>query len=408
MVNKIELLSPAGDLEKLKVAVVYGADAVYIGGTNFGLRARSKNFDMEDMAEGIKYAHERNVKVYITANIFAHNSDFEEMGRYFKSLEEMGADAIILSDPGVFSAAREAVPDMPIHISTQANNTNYMTVKFWKDLGASRIVLARELSLTEIKEIHDKSEGIELECFVHGAMCMAYSGRCLLSNFMLSRDANRGECAHPCRFKYRLVEETRPDEYMPVYEDDRGAYIFNSKDLCMLDNLPDVINAGVLSIKIEGRMKTPFYVASVTKTYREALDDYYKDPAVYESKKEYYLNCVKKSSHRDFTTGFYYGRPGADSHIYENNSYIRDYDFSAIVLSYDEESGCATVQQRSKFIVGDTIEFLLKKGRGFTQMVTLLTDENGVPVTEAPHPLQILKIKTEFPVSELDIMIKAL
>lgn len=404
--KKIELLSPAGDLEKLKVAVAYGADAVYMGGLSLGLRAKSKNFDMEQMNEGIKYAHAHGVKVYITANIFAHNDDFSDMEQYFLQLEKMGADALIISDPGVFSVARKAVPDMEIHISTQANNTNYMSAMFWANLGAKRIVLARELSLAEIREIYDRAGGIELECFAHGAMCMAYSGRCLLSNFMLLRDANKGECAHPCRFKYRLVEETRPNEYMPVYEDDRGAYIFNSKDLCMLGNLPDLINAGVQSLKIEGRMKTPFYVATVTKAYREALDDYYADPALYERKKEYYLNNIKKSSHRDFTTGFFYGKPTANDHVYGDNSYIRDYDFSAIVLSYDEASGFATVQQRNKFVVGDTVEFLRKKGEGFTQTVTELTDENGTPCSEAPHPLQILKIKVDEPVGELDIMMK--
>ena len=338
---KPELLAPAGDLEKLKIAVLYGADAVYIGGEAYSLRAKAKNFDYETMKEGIKFAHNHGVKVYVTANIYAHNNDFNGMAEYFKEVESAGADALLISDLGVFSVAKEAVPNMELHVSTQANNTNYMSANMWYNLGARRVVVARELSLKEIKEIRDKiPEDMEIEAFVHGAMCISYSGRCLLSNYLSGRDANKGACAHPCRWKYYLVEETREGEYMPIEENERGTYIYNSKDLCMLNHIPDLVESGVISFKIEGRMKTPFYVGTVIKAYREAIDDYFESPEKYESRIPYYFEEISKASHRDYTTAFYYGKPGGNEQVYTSNTYIRNYDFIGMVQEdYNEETG---------------------------------------------------------------------
>ena len=405
MNKRIELLAPAGDLEKLKMAVMYGADAVYMGGTSLGLRAKAKNFTPEQMKEGIDFAHKHGTKVYITCNIFAHNEDFEGMKEYFISLRDMGVDAILVADPGVFSVAREAVPDLDIHISTQANNTNYHSALFWHKLGATRVVVARELSLKEIKEIRDNiPDELELEGFVHGAMCISYSGRCLLSNYLSGRDANKGACSHPCRWEYFLTEKTRPNEYMPIVENERGTFIFNSKDLCMLDNIPDLINSGLMSLKIEGRIKTSYYVATIVKAYREAIDDYLKDPALYESKKDYYLEEAKKASYRGFTRGFYYQKPCHEDQIYTTSSYIRTYDFIGMVLDYDGEY--ATIEQRNKFSVGDEVEFFKHSGQSFIQRITEIIDENNESVDCAPHAQQIIRIKTDYPVEAFDIMRK--
>ena len=411
MNKKIELLSPAGDLEKLKIAITYGADAVYMGGKSLGLRAKAKNFDMNEMAEGIAFAHKHNAKIYITANIFAHEEDFEGAAEYFKELYQMGVDALIISDPGLFSIARNAVPDMDIHISTQSNNTNFQTALFWKNLGAQRVVLARELSFDEINSIHSKMNKIdkdfELEAFVHGAMCISYSGRCLLSNYMTGRDSNRGECAHPCRWQYYFMEEKRPGEYMPVYEDERGTYIYNSKDLCMIGHIPELVESGIRSFKIEGRMKTSYYVAAVTKAYREAIDDYFEDKEKYLAKKPYYLRELEKSSHRDFTTGFYFNKPGAAEQIYTNNSYIRNYDFVALIEEFDKETGLAYGEQRNKFSVGDEVEIFNPKGENFKQKITEIYNEEGEPLKEAPHPKQKLKIKLDHKVEKFSMLRKA-
>jgi len=406
--KKIELLAPAGDYEKLVIAVLYGADAVYIGGEEYSLRAKAKNFDIETMKKGIEFAHAHGVKVYVTANIYAHNEDFKGMAEYFKKVYEIGADALLISDLGVFSVAKEAVPDMEIHVSTQANNTNYMSARMWYNLGARRVVSARELSLEEIKEVRRNiPEDMEIETFVHGAMCISYSGRCLLSNYLTGRDANHGECAHPCRWKYHLVEETRPGEYMPVVENERGTYIYNSKDLCMIEYIPQLIDAGIQSLKIEGRMKTPFYVGTVIKAYREAIDDYLEDPAKYESRKAYYLEEISKASHRDYTTGFYFGKPSDKDQVYTNNTYIRDYDFVGMVYEdYDEESGCALIMQRNKFEVGDELEIFPAKGPSQKITITEMWDENGVSVPSAPHPMQILKVKLPYPVKKYDMIRK--
>lgn len=407
MNKKIELLAPAGDLEKLKIAVLYGADAVYLGGTSFGLRAKAKNFDYEQMKEGVEFAHAHDVKVYVTCNIFAHNEDFKDLPQYLKELEEIGVDAILVADPGVFAVARKTVPNMDIHISTQANNTNYHTALFWKNLGATRIVMARELSMKEIKGISENiPEDLEIEAFVHGAMCISYSGRCLLSNYLSGRDANKGACSHPCRWQYYVTEKTRPNEYMPIVEDDRGTYIFNSKDLCMIEHIPELVDAGIMSLKIEGRIKTCFYVGTVIRAYREAIDDYLKAPDLYESKKEYYVQEVAKASYRGFTTGFYYGKPNQEEQIYTTSSYIRTYDFIGMVIDYDNESGFATIEQRNKFVVGDKVEFLRHNGDIFEMTIEEMYDDKGERITEAPHPQQIIKLKVTDCVEEFDMMRK--
>ncbi len=408
-IKKPELLAPAGDLEKLKIAVLYGADAVYIGGEFYGLRAKAKNFDIPTMKEGIEFAHSHGAKVYVTANIFAHNEDFNGMADYFRTIYEIGADAVLVSDPGVYMTLKEAAPDMELHISTQANNTNYKTAEFWNKLGAKRIVGARELSMKEIKEIkRHMPQGMEMETFVHGAMCISYSGRCLLSNYLSGRDANKGACSHPCRWKYYLTEETRPGEYMPIEENERGTYIFNSKDLCMLGYIPELLDAGVDSLKIEGRMKTPYYVGTVVKAYRQAIDDYFENPEYYKKRIDYYISEASKVSHRDFTTGFYFGKPGHNDQVYTSNTYIRDYDFVGMVMEdWDENTGCAMVMQRNKFEVGDKIEILPVKGDSIEITVEQMWDEDGLPITSAPHPQQMLKLKTDIPLRKYDMLRKA-
>lgn len=399
-----ELLAPAGDLEKLKVAVLYGADAVYVGGEHFSLRAKAKNFNMEAMKEGIDFAHNHGVKVYVTANIIAHNEDFKGMGEYFLELENMNTDALLVADPGVFQVAKEYVPNMPIHLSTQANNTNYKSANFWYSVGVRRIVLARELSLTEIKEIKNNiPNDMEIETFVHGAMCISYSGRCLLSNYMTNRDANTGECSHPCRWKYYLVEEKRPNQYMPVVENERGTYIYNSKDLCMIEHIPDLIASGIESLKLEGRMKTSFYVGTIVKAYREAIDDFIKDAELYTSKLKYYTEEVSKASHREYTTGFYYAKPSGNEQIYTSNSYLRTYEFVGIIIDYDVNTQIATIEQRNKFSVGDEIE-IMSKSSYFCQTVEQIVDSEGNSVESAPHAQQIIKMKVLHPVNKFDMI----
>lgn len=388
--EKVELLAPAGNLEKLKMAIIYGADAVYLGGEEFGLRANADNFTQEDLIEGIEFAHSRGKKVFVTMNIIPHNEDFPAMPNYIRSLTEIGVDAIILSDPGVYALVKEISPDMEIHLSTQANNTNYMSAKFWYEHGVKRIVLARELSIKEIGEIrkHIPSE-LELEIFVHGAMCISYSGRCLLSNYMTGRDSNRGLCAHPCRWQYHLVEEKRPGEYFPVYENERGTFIFNSRDLCMIEYLPQIIEAGITSLKIEGRMKSAYYVATVVKAYRQALDSYYKMGESYKFDAKW-LEEVSKASHREFTTGFYFEKPSSEGQIYNTSSYIRDYDFIGLVLEYDSSTGIAKVEQRNRMFVGEEIEVVNPDGDFFLQTIDSMKNVDGEDIDAAPHPQMIV------------------
>ena len=402
--RKTELLIPAGSLEVLKTAVIYGADAVYIGGEAFGLRAKAKNFTNEEIKEGIAFAHEHGVKVYITANILAHNDDLAGVEAYFGELKEIGPDALIISDPGVFAIARRVIPDMEIHISTQANNTNYGTYRFWYDLGAKRVVTARELSLKEIKEIREHiPEDMEIESFIHGAMCISYSGRCLLSNFMTGRDANQGACTHPCRWKYSIVEEKRPGEYLPVYENERGTFIFNSKDLCMVDHIPEMIDAGIDSFKIEGRMKTALYVATVARAYRRAIDDYQKDPKLYEANLDWYREEIAKCVNREFTTGFYFGKPDASSQIYENSTYVKDYTYLGTVASVDDR-GYARIEQKNKFSVGETIEVMKPDGTNIETVVKAIFDEDGNPQESAPHAQQKIDVDLGIQTETYDIL----
>lgn len=383
-----ELLIPASSLEVLKTAVLYGADAVYIGGEMYGLRAKAKNFPKEDMAEGIRYAHAHGVKVYVTANIVAHNGDLDGIRGYFEELKEMGPDALIISDPGVFTIAKEVCPEIDIHISTQANSTNYATYNFWYAQGAARVVAARELSLAELREIRARiPEDMEIEAFVHGAMCISHSGRCLLSSYFTGRSANMGACTHPCRWKYYVMEESRPGEFLPVEEDERGTYIFNSKDLCMIEHVPDLIEAGVDSLKIEGRMKTALYVAAVARTYRRAIDDYRTSPELYEKNLDYYREEIAKCTYRQFTTGFYYGKTDADAQIYDANTYIKEYTYIGIVQETDER-GFVKIYQRNKFSVGEEIEVMVPNGTNRLLKVLAMEDENRQPVESAPHPKQ--------------------
>lgn len=388
----VELLIPAGSLEVLKTAVRYGADAVYIGGEAFGLRAKAHNFTIPDMKEGIAFAHEHECKVYLTVNVFAHNRDIEGIREYFRTLREVPVDALIISDPGVFMMAKELLPNTEIHISTQANNTNYETYRFWYRMGAKRVVSARELSLEEIGEIRKHiPEDMEIESFIHGAMCISYSGRCLLSNYFTGRDANQGACTHPCRWKYAVVEEKRPGEYLPVEEDDRGTYIFNSKDLCMVEYIPEMMEAGIDSFKIEGRMKTALYVATVARTYRKAIDDYKTSPELYRSNMDYYREEISKCTYRQFTTGFYFGKTTEESQIYDSNTYIREYTYLGMVEQTDTQ-GRIVLEQRNKFAVGETIEAMLFDGRNQELVVQEIRDDEGNIMESAPHPKQRLHV----------------
>lgn len=403
MARHPELLIPASSLEVLKTAVIFGADAVYIGGEAFGLRAKAKNFSKKDMEEGIKFAHEHNVKVYVTANILAHNGDLEGAREYFRELGEMNPDALIIADPGMFMLAGEECPHIERHISTQANNTNYETYRFWHKLGATRVVSARELSLEEIKEIRANiPDELEIETFVHGAMCISYSGRCLLSNYFTGRDANQGACTHPCRWKYSIVEETRPGEYMPVYENERGTYIFNSKDLCMIEHIPELLEAGIDSLKIEGRMKTALYVATVARTYRKAIDDYQKDPELYKKNMPWYLEQISNCTYRQFTTGFFFGKPDETTQIYDSNTYVKEYTYLGIIG--EEREGTYRIEQRNKFSVGEKIEVMKPNGDNVEVTVKRILTEDGEEQESAPHPKQVLYVDLGIPVDQYDIL----
>jgi len=404
--KKLELLAPAGDLEKLKIAVDYGADAVYFGGEMFSLRAGAGNLTVDEIREGVEYAHAKGVKCHMTFNIFAHNEDIEPLKGYLETIKDIPVDAFIVSDPGVMSLIKEIIPHAELHLSTQANMTNYVTANFWHQMGVKRLVLARELTMNEIREVRDNiPEEMELESFVQGAMCISYSGRCLLSNFMIDRDANRGQCAHPCRWKYKLVEEQRPGEYFPVEEDNRGTYILNSKDLCMIEHIPELIEAGISSAKIEGRMKSVFYVATIVSAYRRAIDAYYADPENYVYDPNW-MTELMKASHREFTTGFYFDKPTNEDQNYQTSAYTRDYSFIGMVRSYDPETGMPIVEQRNKMVVGDEIEVFGPGVDFFRQKLEILLDEEGEPIEAAPHPQQIVQIKMDQPVAEKFILRK--
>jgi putative protease len=403
----IELLVPASSLEVLKIAVIYGADAVYIGGEAFGLRAKAKNFSMEEMAEGIAFAHAHGVKVYVTANILAHNYDLEGVRAYFTELRDMKPDrpdALIISDPGVFSIAKEVCPMIERHVSTQANNTNYGTYRFWQEQGAARVVSARELSLAEIAQIRENiPEDLEIETFIHGAMCISYSGRCLLSNYFTGRDANKGACTHPCRWKYAVMEESRPGEYLPVYENERGTFIFNSKDLCMIEHIPDLVEAGIDSFKIEGRMKTALYVATVARTYRKAIDDFLESPEKYQANMPWYMEQIKSCTYRQFTTGFFYGKPSEEAQIYDSNTYEKGYTYLGIAGARNDE-GMYRLEQKNKFSVGETIEIMKPNGDNVEVTVRRLVDEEDNEIESCPHPGQIFYVDLGVEMEEYDIL----
>lgn len=397
--QRIELLAPAGDLEKLKIAIEYGADAVYFGGQMFSLRAGAGGFTKEDMIEGLEFAHERGKKCYMTLNIFAHNEDIKPLTEYLHSIKELPIDAFLISDPGIMALIKDIIPNAEIHLSTQANMTNYATANFWYNMGLKRLVLARELSLVEIEELMKNiPEDLEIEAFVHGAMCISYSGRCLLSNFMADRDSNRGRCAHPCRWKYALQEEKRPGEYYPIEEDERGTYIMNSKDLCMIEHIEDLAKSNIASAKIEGRNKSIFYLAIVIGAYRRAIDAYYEG-RYDDAEKEQCLIELSKASHREFTTGFYYEKADEDAQNYKSSSYVREYSFVGMIKGYDEETSMAIVEQRNKMLIGDTVEIFGPDCRAFEQIITEMYDiETGEALKSAPHPQQMLKIKVDRPV----------
>ena len=402
--GKPELLVPASSLEVLKIATIFGADAVYIGGEAFGLRAKARNFTKEEMAQGIAFAHEHGVKVYVTVNILAHNYDLEGVREYLKELKELAPDALIIADPGIFTYAKEICPEIERHISTQANNTNYETYRFWYQLGAKRVVTARELSLEEIRQIRANiPDDMEIETFIHGAMCISYSGRCLLSNYLVGRDANQGACTHPCRWKYSIVEESRPGEYMPVYENERGTYIFNSKDLCMIEHMDDILTSGIDSLKIEGRMKTALYVATVARTYRKAIVDYIEDPAKYQANMSWYQEQIAGCTYRKFTTGFFYGKPSEEAQIYDNNTYEKGYTYLGFAEKADER-GLVQITQRNKFSVGETIEIMKPDGENKIVMVKAIYDEEGNSVESAPHPQQKLFVDLGGGVEVYDIL----
>lgn len=402
--KKPELLAPAGNMDKLKKAFAYGADAVYIGGEEYSLRVAADNFTMRQMAEAVDYAHNLGKKVYLTANVIPHNADVEDYALYIAEGAATGVDAAIISDLGLFQITKEVCPELDIHISTQANNVNYKSAEVWHKLGAKRVILARELSLEEIKVIRSKvSPKLELEAFVHGAMCMSYSGRCLLSNYMANRDGNGGNCAQPCRWKYYLMEEKRPGQYMPVYENERGTFIFNSKDLCMIEHIDKLFETGLDSFKVEGRVKSEYYVATVMQAYRAAIDRYYSDPENYETDSAW-LEELKKVSHRDYTTGFFFEKPKSDAHNYADSSYIRDYELLGIVKEYNKERGMVSVVQKNRFFTGTEVEFLRPHGEFFKQKIEYMEDENHIEIDVANKPQSIVHIKTDLPMEPESMM----
>lgn len=400
--KKPELLAPAGNMEKLKMALLYGADAVYLGGKSFGLRAFGGNFSREELKEAVEFAHNLGKKVYVTVNIFPHNIDVEALPDYLAYLNEIRVDALLVADLGVFTLAKQYAPDIELHISTQANNTNYVTVNAWKDMGATRVVMARELSLQELKTVREKCD-VELEMFVHGAMCISYSGRCLLSAYMTGRDANRGACAQSCRWKYNLVEENRPGEYFNIEEDERGTYIMNSRDMCLMPHLPEIIETGIDSLKIEGRMKSVHYVASVVKAYRMAIDSYFEDPENFSIKQEW-VEELDKVSHRAYTTGFFLHKTTSEDQIYSSSSYTQTSDFVGLVKEYDAETGFAVVEQRNNMKIGQEIEVFQPNLPTYRQVISEMYNDKGEAIDVAPHAQQIIKMKMVQPVEPYTIL----
>lgn len=395
--RKVELLAPAGDLERLKIAFTYGADACYIGGEIFGMRSAAKNFTLEEMKEGVEFAHNMGKQVFVTINIIPRNEELNQLESYLLELDKIGVDAVIVSDPGVLSMVKKTIPNMEIHISTQASTTNSESAKFWYNQGAKRVVMARELSFEEIKELRDNTpKDMDIEAFVHGAMCMSYSGKCVISNYTTGRDANRGACAQSCRWKYTLVEENN-GEYLPVQDDIDASFFFNSKDLCMIEYIPQIFESGITSLKIEGRMKTAYYVATTVRAYRMAIDEYYKDPDNWKFN-PIWLEELKKGSHRDYNTGFFFDRPTDTSHNYESASYIRNYDFIGIVR--EREDDLWIVEQRNRMFVGDDIEVIGPFKETVNAKILKMYDEDGNEIECAPHARQIVKMKLDVEVGK--------
>ena len=401
-----ELLIPAGDLETLKIAVMYGADAVYVGGELFSLRAKAKNFTIEELKEGVEFAHAHGVRVYIAFNIFAFHGEIEEARAYLVRLREVMPDAFIVSDLSLIEMMKEIIPEAEIHVSTQWNNSNYETFHFWYGLGARKVVVARELSIAEIKEIRAHiPEDMLLECFIHGAMCIAYSGKCQLSSCFTGRDSNHGACTHPCRWKFALYKGNEDGEEMPEQISEDYAYFMNSKDLCMIEHIPDLIDAGIDSFKIEGRMKTVLYVATVTRTYRMAIDAFLRNPEEYQANMKTYLAEISKGTFRDYTTGFFYGKPEHDAQIYDNNTYVKNYTYLGYVEELSED-GMAIITQRNKFFVNDTIEIMKPDGRNISAKIEAIYDETMRPMESCPHPKQKLSIKLSESVEQYDVFRK--
>ena len=398
--KKPELLAPAGNLEKLKIALIYGADAVYAGGKNFGLRAFGDNFNEEELKAAVNFAHSMQRKIYITVNIFAHNEDIDALPDYLRFLDKIGVDAVLVSDLGVFSLVKE-LTNLEVHVSTQANVTNYKNAAMWQKLGASRVVLARELSNSEVNLIKNNCS-VELEMFIHGAMCISYSGRCYLSHYLTGRDGNKGQCTHSCRWRYSLVEEKRPNEFFDVSEDERGAYIMNSKDLCLLPHLDKIIKSGVSSLKIEGRMKSVNYVAGVVKVYREAIDSYFESPADFKIRDEWKAE-LDKVAHRPYTTGFFIEDLNG-TEIHDSSKAKQSSIFLGIVREFDSLTNTAIVEQRGKIETGKTVEILQPQGQTFSQVLNDMRDEEGNLIDSAPHAQQIVKIKFNQPVKPWSLL----
>ena len=399
-IQKPELLAPAGNMEKLHMALLYGADAVYLGGKMFGLRAFASNFSLAEMDEAVAFAHSLHKKVYVTVNIFAHNEDINNLPDYLRNLQAIGVDALLISDFGVWSVAREIIPEMPLHVSTQANTTNWAAVKAWENLGASRVVLARELSFTEMKEIGSKTE-VELEAFVHGAMCISYSGRCWLSSYLTGRDGNRGACAQVCRWEFNLTEKNRPGEVYDVAGDEQGTYIMNSKDLCLLPYLLQLMEAGICSFKIEGRMKSAHYAAGVVSVYRRAIDACWRDPQHYTVKQEW-LDELEKVSHRPYTTGFALGKPDATAQVYTTSSYLQTHEFVGLVRDWD--NGRLTVEQRNHMKEGETLEVFCPDGSLRTLVLKEMRNQDGEPIVAAQHPQMVFTCRAAESIPESSIL----
>jgi putative protease len=406
MKKKPELLAPAGNFEKLKYALHYGADAVYLAGQRFGLRAKAGNFTIEELKEAAEYVHARNKKIYVTLNMIPHNEDFEGLDEYISFLKEIKVDGLIVADPGVFTMAKEIAPGIPVSVSTQANNTNYRSAEFWYRQGAKRVILARELGREEIREIVEKTpEELEIEIFVHGAMCISYSGRCLISHYLTGRNSNQGDCSHPCRWKYHLKEATRPEETFTIEEGEEGSFLFNSKDLCLIKEIPELIDAGVKSFKIEGRMKSAYYVATVVAMYRKIIDEYWEKDNTFEYSEDY-LKELQKVSHRNYTQGFYYGELKPDAQNYSTGSYTRIYDFVGVVIAYDKGTKTATISQRNRILEGDTIEIFSPLGIFFTQKAQHMKNEEGEIIKATPHPTMVYTMPVAQPVKPMDIIRK--